>query len=55
MLRLFMRLDLLRSSAWLFLLGDALLGDRRCRPALIAAAACREDRLGERGEGGVGQ
>lgn len=49
--KLFMRLERLRSM--LFLTGEAESGDR-CKPALIVAAACREDKEGERGEGGPG-
>lgn len=51
-LRLFMREDRRRSSPWLVLAGDAPLGER-CRPALIVAAAWREDRDGDLGEGGL--
>ena len=50
MMRLFMRLDLLRSSPCI-LLGELLLGER-CRPRLMVAAACSDDKGGERGEGG---
>ena len=46
-----MRLDRLRSNPWLFLAGDALLGER-CNPALMAAAACNEDKDGDLGDGG---
>jgi len=49
-----MRLDLLRSSPWLFRAGDALLGDR-WRPALIVAAACSDERDGDLGDGGLGR
>lgn len=49
--KLFMRLDRLRSVV--FLTGEAESG-ARCKPALIVAAACREDKEGERGEGGPG-
>ena len=38
----------------LFLAGDPLVGDR-CNPALIAAAAWRLDKDGERGDGGLGR
>ena len=44
-----MRLERLRPM--LPLTGEADSG-ARCRPALIVAAACREDKAGERGEGG---
>jgi hypothetical protein len=47
--KLFMRLERLRSM--LFLTGEAESGER-CRLALIMAAACREDKEGERGDGG---
>lgn len=52
--KLFMRLERLRSM--LPLTGEADWGERwsRWRPALIVAAACREDKDGERGEGGPG-
>ncbi len=50
--RLFMRLDRLRSRPWLLRAGDAPLGER-CRPALIVAAACSEDKDGDLGEGGL--
>ena len=46
-----MRLERLRSMVPLT--GEADSG-ARCRPALIVAAACREDKEGERGEGGPG-
>ena len=36
----------------MFLAGEAPLGDR-CKPALIAAAACSEESEGERGDGGL--
>lgn len=49
MLRLFSKLDRRLSMA-----GEALLGDR-CSPALMVAAACREDKGGLRGDGGAGQ
>jgi len=49
---LFMRLERLRSMVPLT--GEADSGAPRCRPALIVAAACREDKEGERGEGGPG-
>ena len=49
MLRLFIRLDLRRSMLWM---GELLLGVR-CRPRLIVAAACSEDRGGDLGEGGL--
>lgn len=49
--RLFIKLDRLRSRP-LFLAGEAELGDR-WRPALIVAAACRDDSEGERGLGGA--
>lgn len=52
--RLFIKLDLLLSSPRAVLLGEALLGVR-WRPALMVAAACREDKGGERGEGGLGR
>ena len=54
MLRLFIRLDRLRSNPWLFLAGDAPPGER-CSPAFIAAAACREDKEGDLGDGGLGR
>lgn len=41
------REDRLRSK-----LGDVTLGER-CKPALMVAAAAREDNEGERGEGGL--
>jgi hypothetical protein len=47
--KLFMRLERLRSM--LFLTGEAESGER-CKLALIMAAACREDKEGERGDGG---
>jgi hypothetical protein len=46
-----MRLERLRSMVPLT--GEADSG-ARCSPALIVAAACREDKEGERGEGGPG-
>ena len=49
--KLFMRLERLRSM--LCLTGDPDSGER-CSPALIVAAAAREDKEGERGEGGPG-
>ena len=55
MLKLFIRLERLRSRPWLlFLAGDALLGER-CSPAFIAAAACSEDNEGDLGDGGLGR
>lgn len=41
--------DLRRST-----LGEAREGDR-CSPALIVAAACSEERDGDRGDGGLGR
>ena len=49
-----MRLDRLRSTPGLFLAGERLLGDR-CRPAFIAAAACKDDSEGDLGDGGLGR
>jgi len=46
-----MRLERLRSMVPLT--GEADSG-ARCKPALIVAAACSEDKEGERGEGGPG-
>lgn len=55
MLRLLSKLDLRRSMAgWRLLLGEALLGDL-CSPALMGAAACKEDKGGLLGDGGAGQ
>lgn len=54
MLRLFIRLDRLRANPELLLAGDAPLGER-CRPALMAAAAWRDEREGDLGEGGLGR
>ena len=48
---MFMRLERLRSMVPLT--GEADSGER-CKPALIVAAACSEDKEGERGEGGPG-
>lgn len=53
MLKLFIKLERLRSSPVLPLAGDALLGER-CKPALIAAAACNDDTEGDLGDGGLG-
>ena len=47
-----MRLDRRRSSPVVFLAGLALLGER-WSPALIAAAACRDAKDGDRGDGGL--
>lgn len=53
-LKLFIRLDRLRSNPWLFLAGEAALPlGERCSPALIAAAAWREDNEGDLGDGGL--
>ena len=52
-IKLFIKDDRLRSKP-VFLAGDALL-EERWRPALIAAAACNDDRLGDLGEGGLGR
>ena len=52
MLKLFMRLDRLRSRPWLLRAGEAPLGDR-CKPALMAAAACSDDKEGDLGDGGL--
>ena len=52
MVKLFIRLDRLLSSPSLFLTGEAPL-EERCRPAFIVAAAAKEERVGERGEGGL--
>ena len=48
---MFIRLERLRSMVPLT--GEADSG-ARCKPALIVAAACSEDKEGERGEGGPG-
>lgn len=52
--KLFIRLERRRSRPGLRA-GEAEVGARWCRPALIVAAACRLERVGERGDGGLGR
>lgn len=52
--KLFKRLERRRSIDGLFLTGEAEAEVGERRPALIVAAAWREDKEGERGDGGPG-